>query len=70
MKNILAKIGLAGTTSLALTESLNLNTLYNALITLAISICSVLAVEGVNWLKNWFINHTKNKKEDNENKEE
>ena len=55
----MAKIGLAGTTSLALTESLNLDVLYNALITLAVSICSVLAVEGVNWLKNYIISKTK-----------
>ena len=58
MNNLLAKIGLAGTTSLALTESLNLDVLYNALITLAVSVCSVLAVEGVAWLKNYIIKHT------------
>lgn len=59
MKNIIAKIGVAGSTSLVLTESLNLDVLWNALITLAVSICSVLAVEGVNWLKNYIISKTK-----------
>lgn len=68
MKHILAKMGIAGTTSLALTESLNLDTLYNALITLAISVVSVLAVEGVNWLKNYIISKTK-KEDSKENKE-
>lgn len=59
MNNLLAKIGVAGSTSIVLTESLNLDALWNALITLAVSICSVLAVEGVSWLKNYIISKTK-----------
>lgn len=62
MKNLLAKLGVAGSTSLVLTESLNLDVLWNALITLAVSIASVLAVEGVAWLKSWLV------KKINENK--
>ena len=58
MKNILTKLGVAFPTSVVLTESLNLDVLYNALITLAVSILSVLAVEGVNWLKNKIIENT------------
>lgn len=70
MKNLIAKIGVAGSTSLVLTESLNLDVLYNALITLAVSVLSVLAVEGVNWLKNYIISKTKKvDKEEKENKE-
>lgn len=66
MRNILAKLGVAGSTSLVLTESLQLDALWNALITLAVSVVSVLAVEGVTWLKNYIIKHTAkvNQKED------
>lgn len=54
MNHIMTKIGVAGTTSLILSESLNLNTIYNALITLAVSIITVLTAEGIAWLKAWF----------------
>lgn len=54
MNHIFTKIGVAGTTSLILTESLNLNTIYNALITLAVSVITVLTAEGIAWLKAWF----------------
>ena len=64
MNNILAKLGIAGSTSLVLTESLNLDVLWNALITLAVSVCSVLAVEGVAWLKNYIISKTKKNPKD------
>ena len=59
MKNLLAKMGVAGTTSIVVVDAVNLEPLWNALITLAISIISVLAVEGINWLKNYIISHTK-----------
>lgn len=62
MRYILQKLGVAVPTSVILTESLNLDVLWNALITLAVSIASVLAVEGVAWLKSWLI------KKINENK--
>ena len=65
MKNILAKIGIASSSAMILTESLNLDTLYNALITLAVSVITVLSVEGVQWLKNFIISKTKKKKEEN-----
>lgn len=67
MKNLLTKIGVAGTTSIVVTETVNLDLLWNALITLAISICSVLAVEGVNWLKNFIISKTKKNEEEKNN---
>ena len=54
MNHIFTKIGVAGTTSLILTESLNLNSIYNALITLAVSVITVLTAEGITWLKAWF----------------
>lgn len=66
MRYILQKLGLAGTTSLVVAESVNLEPLWNALITLAISIASVLAVEGVNWLKQYIISKTAKNKEDKE----
>lgn len=69
MNNILTKIGVAGTTSLILTESLNLNTIYNALITLVVSIITVLTAEGIAWLKAWF-NKKKAKEEAEKHKYE
>lgn len=65
MNNVLVKLGLASTSSIIVTEAVNLEPLWNALITLAISIVSVLSVEGINWLKNYIIKHTK-KDEDKE----
>lgn len=65
MNNVIAKIGVASTTSILVVESVNLEPLWNALITLAISVVSVLSVEGINWLKNYIIKHTK-KDEDKE----
>lgn len=75
MNNLLAKFGLAGVTSLAVVESANLDSIWNALITLALSIISVLAVEGVNWLRKTIISRTPKTDEDKEkdkkeNKEE
>lgn len=68
-KNLLAKLGVAGTSSIVVTEAVQFDTLWNALITLAISICSVLAVEGVQWLKYYIKSKTK-KEEDSENSKE
>lgn len=69
MNHIITKIGVAGTTSLILTESLNLNTIYNALITLAVSVITVLTAEGIAWLKAWF-NKKKAKEEAEKHKYE
>lgn len=69
MNNIITKIGVAGTTSLVLTETLNLNTIYNALITLAVSILSVLSVEGINYLRKLIVSKTKKLEENKENKD-
>ena len=70
MNNIVTKIGVAGTTSLVLTETLNLNTIYNALITLAVSILSVLSVEGINYLRKLIVYKTKKLEENKENKKD
>ena len=59
MNNLLSKIGLAGSTSIIVTEAVNLDMLWSALITLAISVCSCLAVDGVNWLRAKFREKTK-----------
>lgn len=66
MNSLLSKMGLAGASSLVVAESVNLEPLFSALITLAISIVSVLTVEGINWLKSYIKSKTKkeNKKED------
>ena len=68
MNYIYEKLGLAGASSLVVAESVSLEPLYSALITLALSVVSVLTVEGVNWLKNYIIKKTK--KLDKEEKKE
>lgn len=72
MNYILQKLGLAGTTSVVLAETLQLDTLWNALITLAVSVASVLAVEGVAWLKKFLqkkIQEIKLKKDNEQNEQ-
>ena len=68
MNTVPIKLGLAGTASVVATEVVNADMLVSALITLAISVLSVLTVEGVNWLRKWIVaktNEIKNKdKED------
>ena len=54
MDRLLSKIILASGTSLVVTENVQLQPLWTALITLAISIVTVLSVEGVAWLKAWL----------------
>ena len=54
MNNLLAKLGTAFGASVVVTEAVNLQPLYTALITFAVSILSVLTVEGVAWLKQFF----------------
>ena len=66
MNNLISKMGVASITSVAVVETINLEPLWNALITLAISIVSVLAVEGVTWLKNKIIKHTDKVEKDKE----
>lgn len=68
MKQILLKLGIATSSSLALTESLNLDILWNALITLAVSVITVLAIDGVNLLKKYL--DKKSKQLDEDKKEE
>lgn len=52
MNTTLIKMGVACTSSVMVVEAVNLEPLWNALITLAISIVSVLTVDGIAWLKN------------------
>ena len=66
MTSLLTKLGVAGTTSLVVCEAVNLEPLYNALITLAVSVVSVLTIEGIQWLKQFIKSHTKK----DENKQE
>lgn len=54
MDKILAKMGISFGVSLAVNEAVNLQPLWTALITFAVSILSVLTVEGVAWLRAWL----------------
>lgn len=67
MTNTLIKLGVACTSSVMVVESVNLEPLWNALITLAISIVSVLTVDGIAWLRTKIKKDTK-KDEDEMNK--
>lgn len=62
------KIGVASASSVVLSEALHLENLWNALISLGVSILSVLAVEGIALLKAYLQN--KKEKLDDKSKEE
>ena len=51
MDKILTKIGIAFGTSVAVNEAVNLQPLWTALITLAVSVVTILTVEGTAWLR-------------------
>ena len=70
MNTTLLKLGVACTSSVAVVEAVNLEPLWNALITLAISIVSVLTVDGIAWLKNKIKKDIEKDKKDEENKKE
>ena len=67
MNNFFTKLGVAGVTSVAVVESVNLEPLWNALITLAISVVSVLAIDGIAWLKGFIKKHTIKDEKDESN---
>lgn len=54
MNTLAAKLGLASASSLIVVESVSVEPLISVLITLAISIASVLMVEGVQLLKKYL----------------
>ena len=54
MNNLISKMVIASGTSLVVTENMQLEPLWTALITLAVSIITVLGAEGISWLKAWF----------------
>ena len=66
MDKIISKLIIASGASLAITENVNLQPLWTALITLAVSIITVLSAEGIAWLKAWF--NKKKAKEESEEK--
>lgn len=66
--NLFAKLGIASGTSITLTEALSLDSLWSALLSLAVSIVTVLAIDGLNLLKAWI--HNKQRKLDDTSKEE
>lgn len=64
MNNLFEKLGLAGTSSIIAVESAGLDQLKSTLITIACSVLSVFAVEGLNWLRSHFNKkRVKNEKE-------
>ena len=65
MDKIFTKLFIASGASLVVTENVNLQPLWTALITLAVSLVTVFTYEGVAWLKSWF----KKKKAKNEAEE-
>ena len=54
MTKLVYKFGLAGISSIAVVESVSLEPIWNALVTLAISIISVLMVEGIQFLRKYL----------------
>lgn len=54
MNNLINKLIIASGASLVVTENVQLQPLWTALITLAVSIITVLTAEGIAWLKAWF----------------
>lgn len=71
MNKLISEILLAGSTSLVVTESVSLEPLWNALITLGVSILTVLSVEGIMFMRKWFEQKTKKLEEKpQENKED
>lgn len=69
MNKVFSELVLAGSTSLVVTESVSLEPLWNALITFAISILTVLSAEGIMFMRKWFEKKTKRLEQD-ENKNE
>lgn len=65
MDKLFTKLGIAFSSSLVICESVNLQPLWNALITLGVSVITVLSVEGISWLRAFL----KRKKTEEENKE-
>lgn len=70
LNTLLAKICVSSTASLIVVENVNLSPLWNALITLAISIVSVLSIEGISWLRATIKKHTPKEDKKEENTEE
>ena len=65
MDKFISKLVVSAGASLVVTENANLQPLWTALITLAVSVITVLSFEGVEWLKSEF----KKKKAKNEAEE-
>ena len=66
MNTLFSKLGVAFGVSLVVNEAVNLQPLWTALITLAVSIVTVLSVEGVAWLKAWLKSKTAKSKAEEE----
>lgn len=69
MDRLISRLIIASGASLVVTENVQLQPLWTALITLAVSIITVLSAEGIAWLKAWF-NKKKAKEEAEQHKYE
>lgn len=67
MNNLFTKIAVSFGASATVAESVKLDSLWTALITLAVSVLTCLSVEGVAWLRAWF--KAKKAKEESAEKE-
>ena len=54
MDKLFTKLAVAFGVSIAVNENVNLEPLWTALITLAVSVITVLSIEGVAWLRAWL----------------
>ena len=69
MNSVLAKLGIAIPTSLIVAESLELNSLWTALVSFAVSIITIVGGEIIKFLVAYFKNKTE-KLEQKDNEEE
>lgn len=73
MDKFLTKLGISFGTSVVIAENVNLQPLWTALITFAVSLITILTVEGGAWLRSYFIKKRKENEDatkDEEHKEE
>ena len=68
MNNLAVKLSVAFGSSLIVAESVNVEPLINALITFAVSVVTVLTIEGVAWLRSFLKKNTKQNEDEKDKK--